>query len=59
MEGLVYNQKIQGRDQLIQKMNGAVEITNMEMRLVVTTKDMRRRCPICIRNRVSHFEKRT
>ena len=56
MKKLVYNEEIRDRDHLIEKINGAAEIMKAEMRLGVTTTEMRRRCRRCIRNGGSHFE---
>ncbi|XP_066152080.1 uncharacterized protein [Euwallacea fornicatus] len=56
MKELVYNEEIHDRDHLIQKINRAAKVMKVEMKLGVTTTEMRRRCRCCIRNGGSYFE---
>lgn len=57
LKGLVYvKEPINSREQLINKINDACEILKGEMRLGITTTEVRRRARACVRNGGAHFE---
>lgn len=56
LKQLVYDEEIVTRDHLVRKINAACEQLKGEMRLKVTTTEIRRRARACIRNGGSHFE---
>lgn len=53
---LVYTEEIISREHLIEKIGQAFEIMKSEMKLKITTTEVRNRARKCIRNHGSHFE---
>lgn len=56
LKDLVYNEEIQNVEHLTRKINEACQIFKNEMRLRVTTTEVRRRARLCIRNGGRHIE---
>lgn len=56
MKELVYEEEIRDREHLIRRIDEACLRMKEEMKVGVTTTEMRRRARVCIRNGGSHFE---
>lgn len=53
---LVYTTEITTKEELLQRIMAAFEVMKQEMKLKITTTEVRNRCRKCIRNGGGHFE---